>query len=223
RFVEIPVSDATASATERHVSATINGDGQVEAQVEMKLTGQRALAFRNETVDATRDEQRQRIAAQVRNALPTAAIDETSDVVANPRTAAAPVAASYHFSAPQFATRTEKRLLVRPALLSRRDEWLFTAPRRTNNVYFDYPWSENERVVIEAPQGYLPEALPRTIEIDMGAARYRASFTGDGHRVIYERRLIVNAINFTAAQYDVVREFFNRVLQADRTAISFKQ
>ena len=223
RFVEIPVSDATASATERHVNATINGDGQVEAQVEMKLTGQRALAFRNETVDATQDEQRQRIAAAVSNTLPLATVDETSVVVTNPRTAAAPVAAAYRFSAPQFATRTEKRLLVRPALLSRRDEGLLISPRRTNNVYFDFPWSESERVVIEAPDGFLAEALPGAIEIDIGAARYRASFTGDGRRVIYERRLIINAINFTAEQYDTVREFFNRVLQADRTAISFKQ
>ena len=62
RFVEIPVSDATASATERHVNAKINGDGQVEAQVEMKLTGQRALAFavaakrlRGRTVQALHD------------------------------------------------------------------------------------------------------------------------------------------------------------------------
>jgi Domain of Unknown Function with PDB structure (DUF3857)/Transglutaminase-like superfamily len=223
RFVDIPVSDATASATERHINATINGDGQVEAQVEMKLTGQRALAFRNETVDATQDEQRQRIAAAVGNTLPMATVDENSVVVTNPRTAAAPVAAAYRFSAPQFATRTEKRLLVRPALLSRRDEGLLTSPRRTNNVYFDFPWSESERVVIEAPDGFLAEALPGAIEIDIGAARYRASFTGDGRRVIYERRLIINAINFTAEQYDTVREFFNRVLQADRTAISFKQ
>jgi transglutaminase-like putative cysteine protease len=223
RFVEIPVSDATASATERRVNATVNGDGQVDARVEMKLTGQRALAFRNETVDATQDEQRKRIAADVRSAMPAATVDETSFVVANPRTATAPVAAAYRFNAPQFATRTEKRLLVRPAMLSRRDEWLLTAPRRTNNVYFDFPWSESERVVIEAPDGYLPEALPGAIEIDIGAARYRASFTGDGRRVIYERRLIVNAINFTAEQYGTVREFFNRVLEADRTAISFKQ
>jgi hypothetical protein len=223
RFVEIPVSDATASATERHINATINADGQVDAQVDMKLTGQRALAFRNETVDATQDEQRQRVAAEMRNILPIATVDETSVVVTNPRTAAVPVAAAYRFSAPQFATRTEKRLLVRPALLSRRDEGLLMSPRRTNNVYFDFPWSESERVVIEAPDGFLPEALPSVIEIDIGAARYRASFVGDGRRVIYERRLIINAINFTVEQYDTVREFFNRVLQADRTAISFKQ
>ena len=157
------------------------------------------------------------------NTLPIATVDETSVVVANPRTLAAPVAAAYRFSAPQFATRTEKRLLVRPALLSHRDEGLLTSPRRTNNVYFDFPWSESERVVIDAPDGFLAEALPGAIEIDIGAARYRASFTGDGRRVIYERRLIINAINFTAEQYDTVREFFNRVLQADRTAISFKQ
>jgi Domain of Unknown Function with PDB structure (DUF3857)/Transglutaminase-like superfamily len=223
RFIELPVSDATASVTERQIDATLNDDGQVDAQAEMRLSGQRALAFRNETADATADEQRRLVAAEARNALPLATIDEPSVVVKNPRLAGAPVVAAYRFSAPQFATRTEKRLLVRPALLSRRDETRLTASRRTTNVYFDFPWSESDRVEIEAPEGYLPEALPGAIEIDIGAARYRASFASAGRRVIYERRLVVNAINFTVEQYDTVREFFNRVLAADRTAISFKQ
>ncbi len=222
RFVELPVSDATASATERQIDATLNGEGQVEAQAEMRLTGQRALAFRNDTADATADEQRRLIAAHVREALPLATVDEPAVVVKNPHIAGAPVVAAYRFSAPQFATRTEKRLLVRPAQLSRRDEGLLTASRRTNNIYFDFPWSEHDRVEIEAPEGYRPEALPSAIEIDIGAARYRASFTSEGGRVIYERRLIVNAINFTVEQYDTVREFFNRVREADRTAISFR-
>lgn len=223
RFVETPVSDATASGTDRHIEATINGAGQIGARVEMKLTGQRALQFRNETVGATADEQRQRIASEVRALLPSADVDEPAITLSNPRTAAAPLAATYRFSVPQFATRTEKRLLVRPALLSHRDESVLVSPRRSNSVYFNFPWFESEQVVIEAPDGYSAEALPDAVEIDIGAARYRATFVCEGRRVIYERRLTVNAINFTAEQYDTVREFFNRVLQADRTAISFKQ
>jgi len=114
-------------------------------------------------------------------------------------------------------------LLLRPALLSHRDEPLLEAPQRFNSVYFHYPWSESERVGIEIPDGYKVEQLPDSIDIDIGAARYHASFAREGHRVVYERRLIVNAINFTADQYQTVKAFFDRALQADRTAISFKQ
>ena len=67
------------------------------------------------------------------------------------------------------------------------------------------------------------EPLPDPIEIDIGAARYQARFTREGSRVIYERRLTVNAINFTVEQYQTVKAFFDRVLQADHTAISFRQ
>jgi hypothetical protein len=90
-------------------------------------------------------------------------------------------------------------------------------------MYFHYPWSESERVIIEPPAGYEIEQLPDPVNIDIGAARYLATFTRLDQRIVYERRLIVNAITFTVDQYPTVKAFFDRVHQADRAVISFKQ
>ena len=70
---------------------------------------------------------------------------------------------------------------------------------------------------------YLIEQLPDPIDLDIGAATYRCAFWREGGQVVYERKLVVNAITFTAAQYQNVKAFFDRVHQADRTLISFKQ
>jgi hypothetical protein len=120
-------------------------------------------------------EQRKKIATTVRDLLPTANIDESSIAISNLASIAAPAGFSYSFSVPQFATRTESRLLLRPALLSHPDESLLPAPRRSNGVYFHYPWSEIERVVIEPPAGFTLEQLPDAVDLDIGASRAKAS------------------------------------------------
>jgi hypothetical protein len=223
RFVETPVTDATRSGEYRNVAVSLSGDGRIDAQVGLKTIGQRAVELRNEWFDLTPDEQRKRVITTVQDLLPTATVNESSIVFSNLTDGAAPFLASYSFSAAQFATRTGKRLMLRPALLGHRDETLLPDPRRSNSVYFHYPWSESERVIIKAPEGYTPEQLPDPLDIDIGAARYCSTFTLDGRNVVYERHLTVNAIIFRVDQYQTVKAFFDRMQQADRTEISFKQ
>jgi transglutaminase-like putative cysteine protease len=223
RFIETPVTDAARTLEDRHLAVSLASDGSVKAHVEHQISGQRAIEWRNQAAGLNNDEQRKQVVSIVREALPQATLQEPAIAIAHLKTASIPVALAYDFTAPQFATRTEKRLLLRPALLSRRDDALLSEPQRTNSVYFHYPWSESERVVIEAPDGYAAEPLPEAVNLDIGAATYQATFTRDGPRVVYERRLTVNAIHFTVEQYPTVKAFFDRVLQADRAAISFKQ
>ena len=223
RFVETPVTDASRNSEHKNVTVSLSNDGRIDAQVELKAAGQRAIELRDEWDDLTPDEQRNRVVNSVRDLLHAATINESSIVFSNLTDGSAPLVASYSFNAAQFATRTEKRLLLRPALIDHPDESLLPEPRRSNSVYFHYPWSESERVIIKAPEGYTPEQLPDPIDIDIGAARYRSTFAVEGRDVVYERQLTVNAIIFRLDQYATVKAFFDRVHQADRTAIPFKQ
>jgi transglutaminase-like putative cysteine protease len=223
RFVDTPVTDAALNLEHRNIVVGLSNDGSIEAKVELKTAGQRAVELRSELVDLAPDEQRKRVLTTVRDLLPRATIDETSIAFSNLTSATVPLVTHYAFAASQIATRTEKRLLLRPALVSHRDESLLPAPRRSNSVYFHYPWSESERVTIKVPEGYKPEQLPDPVDIDIGAARYQSMFALDGLDLVYERRLVINAIIFRPDQYPTVKAFFDRVQQADRTAVSFKQ
>jgi hypothetical protein len=223
RFVETPLSEASLNREERVIRVSPHEDGRVDVRVESLLAGQRAIELRNEVIDLTPDDRRKRFAGPVRELFPAATVNEPSVAVSNLTNAAAPAVTSYSFSVPQFASRAGSRLLLRPALLSHPDETLFASPRRANRVYLHYPWSESERVVIEKPEGFEIEQLPEAVIEDIGAARYRATFTRDGNRVIYERSLTVNDIVFSPDQYPTLKAFFDRVHQADRAVISFKQ
>jgi transglutaminase-like putative cysteine protease len=223
RFVETSITEAERNNEDKKLLIKPFADGRVEVQMETKLTGLRALELRSEMTGLTREQQRNRVLAAAKDRLSTAAIDESSVTISDALNTLNSVDSSYKFTLPQMATATEKRLLLKPALLTRRDENFLSATARAHSLYFLYPWSETERQVIETPDGYAIEQLPDPLDIDIGAARYRATFTRDGDRIIYERRLLVNAITFPARQYATVKAFFDQALQADRTFISFKQ
>ncbi len=223
RFVETPLSDASRNSEERRLMVRPLADGGVEVKTESRVSGQKAIELRNEVIDLTPEDRRKRLASPVRELLPAAILNDSTVAVLNLTNATAPAGAAYCFNVPQFASRAGSRLLLAPALLSHHDESLFAAPRRDNKVYLNYPWSESERVVIETPDGFEIEQLPNPIEIDIGAARYRAAFTREGGSVVYERSLMVNAILFTPDQYTTLKAFFDRVHSADRAVISFKQ
>jgi len=219
RFVETPMSEALLNGEERTIRAAVSQDGSVQASVDLKITGQRAIQLRGQSSG----EQIKDLIRELRTLLQASQVNESSVTVSNPKNFAAPVAASFEFTVPQLAERTETRLLVRPALLSHRDDSITAAPTRSNSICFPYPWSESDRAVISAPVGYMVEQVPSAVDLDIGAARYHSSFERQGECVVYQRRLAVNAISMSVDQYPAVKAFFDRVLRADRAAVSFKQ
>ncbi|HWO02426.1 MAG TPA: DUF3857 and transglutaminase domain-containing protein [Blastocatellia bacterium] len=223
RLVDTPVSDASQNTEERIIKIAISADGSIAAHVDRKTTGQRAIELRSQMLDQAPNEQSKRILHELRGILPAAQIDQSSIVASTPKNLAAPVTASYDFTAPNLAERTETRLLVRPALLSHQDESITPALTRSNSISFPNPWTESDRGLVVPPPQYKIEQLPEPVDLDIGAAHYHSSFVRQGECVVYERRMVVNAITFSADQYPVVKAFFDRVLQADRAAVSFKQ
>ncbi len=223
RFAETSVTPAERNREERRLLITPYPDGRLDVQIDSKATGLRALEMQSELMGLSREEQSKQVLATAHEKFPAATINESSVKVADSRQAAGAVAASYSFTLPQGAMRTEKRLFLRPALINRRDEAFLTAEHRVNSLYFHFAWSESDIVIIDIPAGYEIEQLPETINIDIGAARYQAAFHCEGGRIIYERNLIVNAITFTTKQYATAKAFFDRVHEADRTLIAFRQ
>jgi hypothetical protein len=223
RFVETPVAEAAHNGEERKLLVTPRDDGRVDVEAQVKTTGQRAVELRNDFVGLTADELRKRIISSVRLVLPSAIVDESSVIVSNIANAGLPLASSCKYIVPDHAPRTERRLLVKPARLSHRDQSLLPAVRRWNAVYFNYPWSEVEQVAIRVPEGYAIEQLPDTVDEDIGAASYHASFRREAGLVLYERRLVVNGITFSVEQYATIKAFFDRIHQADNAGLVFKQ
>jgi hypothetical protein len=223
KFADTPVTAVDDNVEERRLLVIPHPDGSVDVHQEVTRTGQPALVLRTEFAELSDGEQRRRLSEAIRQVLPTAAVKESATSLASIARSGGELTCAVEFTVPEFAPRTDKRLLLRPALLSHLDESLMAAPTRSNRVYFRYPWTEIDEVTIEMPDGYELERMPAPISIDAGAATYRASFRLEGRRVIYQRRLVVNSIVVEAGKYSDLKAFFDNVHQADRTAVPFKR
>jgi transglutaminase-like putative cysteine protease len=223
RFVETTVRESTQNSEERKFLAFPQTDGRVDVHADVKVVGQPGIELRNQLVDLSADEMRKQVVAQVRKAAPTALVDDASIALSNLNNGSLPLQTVYKFSVPQFVARTDSRLLMRPAALGHSEESLLASTHRSNSVYFKYPRNENEQVIIRIPTGYEVEQLPEPVIEDIGAAKFRAEFVKDGENVVYRRNLIVDGIVFTVEQYPIIKGFFDRVNQADKARIVFKQ
>ena len=222
-FIETPITDAEKNSTTRTLNARVERDAGVLVTADWLFDGQSALRLRKELSVLNGDEQTRYAISQLRTVNPQIRIDDDSVQFENLKTSTEPLRKSFAFSIPQFAERTDKRLILRPGLLSNEPDSFLPSPVRSNNVYFEFPWSESERVILKVPDGYQLESLPEPVEADIGAARYFAGFKREGNGAVYERRLLVNAINFKVEQYATIKAFFDRVHQGDHLAISYRE
>src|SRR5581483_11812427 len=65
-----------------------------------------------------------------------------------------PLFFSYKIKVPGYAERTGKRLFLQPAFFQKGVAPLFNTSARQHDIYFSYPWSEEDSVNIELPAGY---------------------------------------------------------------------
>jgi len=184
-FVVTPISPAGCNQVEQELKVKPLPDGRWDVQAVVTLGGQRALEFRSALKALSPEDQRKVAAARLSETGPPSTIDEASIKITGADSWQGPLRISYHFVAPFFAPPTEKRLMLRPALLAHKDESLLTAARRTNSVYFSYPWSEEDRIILTrringngfyiSPQQYqtLKSFFDRAHEGDRGLVSFK--------------------------------------------------
>jgi hypothetical protein len=116
-----------------------------------------------------------------------------------------------------FAQTVGKRLLV-PAALFRtaRQQEAFHHAERKYAVYFPFAYQELDNLILQAPEGYLPESVPVATDVKLSSTRFLTSRSFADSQFVSKRALVVNGIMFPVAQYPELKGFFDKVLAADQ-------
>jgi hypothetical protein len=102
-----------------------------------------------------------------------------------------PYSNAYRIRVPGYAQRTGSRLFLQPAIFQKGVEAVFESVDRKGDVYFPFPWSEDDTITIELPPGFIldqPAALPR---MDIGAASYEAGINIETRRLVFQRKSVI--------------------------------
>lgn len=120
------------------------------------------------------------------------------------------------FSASDFAQSIGDSIVLNPIFIDRFDENPFSSPQRGYPVDFAYPQDISYTLDLRIPQGLViakhPENFILTLPRDSGT--FSRMLQIDGNVFHLTSRIKINKARFRVAEYEELREFYDRVVEA---------
>jgi hypothetical protein len=226
-FVRTPLSAPEKSVEKRTATLKLSEDGTLEGEVRIEYYGHLG-ADQKEINDENSQQEREEI---LRNMIKTRLSNaEISNIrIENVTDPEKPFTYLFNIKVPDYAQRTGKRLFIQPAFFQKGVAPLFQTSQRRYQVYFNYPWSEEDTVSIELPAGYALDNADAPAPFKAsGIMGYEAKLqvTTD-RRTLYLRRKFFfgggDNILFPVNSYSQLKQVFDVLHERDNHTIALKQ
>ena len=227
-FARTPLSPPDKSLEKRTAKLRLLEDGTLEGDVRIEYTGHIGNDKKEYNDDDSPQQREDTLRDMIKNRLSTA---EVSDVkIENVTDPVKPFAYNYKVRVPGYAQRTGKRLFLQPAFFQHNQSPLFSTSERRNNVYFSYPWSEDDTVEIELPAGFALDNAdsPQPFQAqDVSKYEVKIGVTPDKRTLIYRRSFFFgggkSGLLFPATGYPQLKGLFDELNKRDNHTITLKQ
>ena len=227
-FVKTPLSGPEKSLEKRTGKFKLSEDGTLEGDVRIEYTGHLAADMKERNDTNSQSEREETLKNMFKSRI--ADIEMTDIRVENVTDPIKPFVYSFHVRAPGYAQRTGKRLFLQPAFFQKGSGALFPTAERKHEIYFHYPWSEQDHVEFTLPEGFALDNADAPGSIDGGLSKYepRAAITKDGRTLVYERKFFfgkggANTLLLPTAVYPNLKSYFDQINKADGHTIVLKQ
>lgn len=226
-IAQTPLSPPEKSLRKRSATLRLNEDGTLEGDVRMEYTGHLAAEYKEFNDDYSQAQREQTLRDMIKERLATA---ELSDIrIENVTDPDKPFLYSFHVRVPGYGQRTGKRLFLQPGFFQFGIGPRFPARERKHEVYFHYPWSEEDSVSIELPAGFELEnpSAPGPLNISKVGSHFVDLTVRKGGRAFeYKRRFSFGeggVILYPVGSYAQLKEVFDTIHQRDNHSITLKQ
>lgn len=226
-FVESPMSAPEKSKELRIANLQLQEDGTIEGDVRITYTGHSALDKKEYNDDDSAEKREENLRDMIKKRMSTAEV--TNIIIQNVTDPDKPFLYSFHVKVPGYAQRTGKRLFLQPTFFQYGIPALFSASGRKYSIYFHYPWSEEDTVIIELPAGYALDNAdqPQSFTIEkIGNYQVDIGITQDKKTLQYKRKFFFggeNRIVFPTNTYPTLKRIFDVIHEADNHTITLKQ
>jgi hypothetical protein len=206
----------------------LSEDGTLEGDVKIEYTGHLGFDKKEYNDDDSPTQREDTLRDLVKSQMSTA---EISDIkIENVTDPVKPFTYSYHVRVPGYAQRTGKRLFFQPGFFNHGEKALFPAASRKYDVYFHYPWAEQDKITFELPAGFeidsgdAPAPIPPEMTNNICAQKVKI-FVGN-RTLTYDRDFYFGgggSILFPVERYPVLKQLFDAINKADEHTITLKQ
>ncbi len=228
QWVETPYTTKEKSNAERTGKFELLEDGTLEGTVTVKYTGQMALTERLSSFDKSENRRQEEIINDVKSRISSAEVSEVS--IQNLDNHRLPLIHNYKIRIPNYAQKTGKRMFFQPGVFEYGENPLFATADRKYDVYFEYPWSENDKIQIKLPKGFSldnadsPSPLNDTQKI--GLLDIKMNIDRSNNILSFDRKFYFGGGGYTffkVRSYKAVKNMFDAFHKADAHTISLKK
>lgn len=226
-YEQTVLSPAEKSLQKRTAALRLSQDGTIEGDVRIEYTGHFDMEKKEYNDDDSPEQREETLRENMKEQMSGA---ELSNIrVENATDPVKPFAYSFHVRVPGYAQRTGKRLFLQPAFFQKGIKPLFSSSNRIHPIYFNYPWTENDAVTIQLPEGFAIDTADSPAPLDTtGSGNYSAAVvvSKDGRTLDYKRSFLFGAdehILFQLPAYARLKRIFDDLHERDNHTITLKQ
>jgi hypothetical protein len=223
-----PMTGYEQSLEKRSAKFTLLEDGTLEGDVRVEMSGQPALTYRLANYDESQTKREEDLKRELKGRISTAEISAVS--IENLEDSSKPLVESYKVHVPNYAQKTGKRLFLQPGFFEYGSNPVFSSANRKYDIYFHYPWSENDEIEIKLPVGFSLDSADAPGEIadpqKIGLVDVRMAINKENRLLKYNRTFHFGGggnILFSANSYQPLKNLFDAFNKADTHTVTLKQ
>jgi hypothetical protein len=197
----------------------LNVDSSITGKVRSQETLHKALSFRQTYSVLNNDSYLEKIENQYNNI-------EISDYVReNNLDCTQPIVETFSFKDTKDVEIIGDKMYISPLLFLNFKENPFKQEKREYPVDFGYPTQDKYNIIIAIPEGYQVETLPAPLNLgtpdNIMAFKYNIGNTGN--KIQVSITIDVNAAIVPADYYDVLKDFFQKIIEKQNEKIVIKK
>ncbi len=227
-WVMTPLSGVEKTIAKRTGKFKLLEDGTLEGTVKIEYAGQNAVDFKMSNYDDSVNLREENLKSEIKSRMSAAEISEVS--ISEIAEADKPVVFQYKVRVPDYAQKTGKRLFLQPGFFEYGENPLFSTATRKYDVYFQYPWAENDDVEIELPKNFTLDSADRPPPIadpqKISSLNIDVKYDKTKNSLVYQRKFYFgggNSLLFPVGSYQQLKGLFDAFHKADTHTITLKQ
>ena len=206
-----PSSDTTVA---RHADLTIDEDGTLSGTMEVDFNGESGALWREDGREEDEAGRKKSIEDDFKDWLPSGCTFELTKIT-NWDDILVPLHIEGTVKGAGYGTSAGRRILLPVEFFQATQAKSFQNEKRTNDIYFRYPYEEQDDVKLHVPAGYKIESSPSPQNVDLGAVKYQISSGAQGDALEIKRHLVINIFMVPVNKYAALRSFFGTVKKND--------
>lgn len=227
-WIKAPLTAHEKSLSKRSGKFKLLEDGTLEGDVRVEYSGNPAISRRETGFRNSQTQREEDFKSEIKERVSTAEISALS--IENFNDASKPLTYAFKVRVPNYAQKTGKRLFLQPGFFEYGSNPLFSSAARRHDIFFPYPWSEQDSIEIELPPNFELDSADSPSEVSdpskIGSLSITIGTIKEQNLLKYNRRFHFGGdgkILFPVSVYEPMKNLFDAFHKADTHTVSLKQ